>query len=1448
MCFQSQICLFFILLASKSVSCFLIRPSSPFSISAAADLRFAGSQTRLNVLKDPETDTSIEKENALKDLRNIQKETKSKGNLPNIVLVAGFESFNRDLYIQAASELPINLSVFADSDIRSGPARSEDDNGINPAFADAVTRADAFIGSLIFDYDDVLAVKSVLPHVKGPRLVFESATELMTFNSVGSFSMEPGEDGPSGPPPAVKAVLSKFSSGKEEDKISGYLKLLKIGPSLLKFVPGEKANDLRTWLEAYRYWNQGGKRNVGAMLKLITQRCSSSDVDELLELPELQVTPDIGLLHPLNSGPDLYFTSPASYLSWRLSPTTKKKAEENSFVLAPDTAPRVAVLLYRKHVITEQRYINDLIRIMEGQGVLPIPIFINGVEAHTIVRDMLTSQHEIDGVARGSITRDSTYQPAVAARVDAVVNTIGFPLVGGPAGSMEAGRNAEIAGTLLRNMNVPYVVASPLLLQSIPQWKTNGVLGLQSVVLYSLPELDGAVDTVVLGGLVGDKIALVPERVRKLTARVKGWVNLRRKPPSERKIAIYLYGFPPNVGAVGTAALLDVPRSLEALLKRLHKEGYDVGDFATDPDASGESIVAALSILSENPVISGGAKHMQDAVDAKIERAKQGDKTVAATLAKQGAGMGGGIVRAMDVSRDELEKKLGKYMSKKVRRAWSEKDRGPGVSSKGDFVVAGIQLGNVWVTVQPLLGVEGDPMRLLFEKDLTPHPQYCASYQFVKQEADAMVTLGTHGTCEWLPGQALGSDRQSWPDELVGALPNAYVYVANNPSESILAKRRGYGTLVSYNVPPYGRAGLYLELAALNELISDYRMESQRTENGASSEVRSSIWSSCVRSGIISDVPLYSVPGDATSLVEDSDLPENLSNEVFDSWMRDVADYLVVLQDRLFSSGLHTLGESPSTKEITSYLQAYFGDDKLSKEECSSIISSWQAAVSSDELSLSPVASFLEWLTNLFGHQETNGHSQTATDTSAESKEEGLRHSATEIVSLLSRSTEELDSVINCLDGGYVPAAPGGDLLRDGSAVLPTGRNIHALDPYRMPSMAAWARGQIAAKEIIKQHQQQHSGEYPETVAVTLWGLDAIKTKGESVAIVLALVGATPIKEGTGRIVRFDLLPLEQLGRPRIDVLASLSGIFRDSFANIVDLLDDMFERAATADEPSSMNFIKKHSSTLAETGVERTAARLFSNPPGDYGSMVNEVVGTGDWEDEASLGETWTKRNAFSYGRNEGDGGALSGTARPEVLDLLLNTTERVVQEIDSVEYGMTDIQEYYANTGALKKAAENRKALDPTTGKRKKVSISVIEAFGGPGNDSKVPVKEVEEVLRLEYRSKLLNPKWRDAMLDQGSGGAFEISQRMTAMVGWAATAEVDNFVFDQAAERYALDEEVARKLQQSNPEAFKNTIRRLLEAAGRGMWSTDDDILEKLRDLYSDADDLIEQGGLR
>jgi magnesium chelatase subunit H len=1117
-------------------------------------------------------------------------------------------------------------------------------------------------------------------------------------------------------PKPIKFILDKFSNGKEEDKLAGYISFLKIGPKLLKFIPLQKVQDLRNWLIIYGYWNAGGSENVASLFWTIAEKYLEL---KLGDIPPPMETPDMGLLHPDYQG---FFTSPKAYLEWyqrrsQESGVRSQEKERNKIT----QSPIIGILLYRKHVITKLPYIPQLIRYFEKAGLTPLPIFINGVEGHVAVRDWMTSDYETQERQRGKIETLSLSTESV--KIDAIVSTIGFPLVGGPAGSMEAGRQVEVAKRILTAKNVPYIVAAPLLIQDIHSWTRQGVGGLQSVVLYALPELDGAIDTIPLGGLVGEQIYLVPERIQRLTNRVKSWISLRQKPISQRKIAIILYGFPPGYGAVGTAALLNVPRSLIKLLHALKAQGYTVGEIPED----GEELIRQIKAADEiNPLVENNIKDITT-VNART-----------------------------------LEKWLGYLFTSRIEKQWKYLT-GSGIKTYGDeFNIGGVQLGNVWIGVQPPLGIQGDPMRLMFERDLTPHPQYAAYYKWLQNDfqADAVVHFGMHGTVEWLPGSPLGNTGYSWSDILLGNMPNLYIYAANNPSESILAKRRGYGVLISHNVPPYGRAGLYKELVNIRDLIAEYREDPEKNYL-----LKEGICKKIVDTGLEVDCPF-----DDAKRLGIPFTPENVrmfSNHAFDHYLVKLYEYLQVLENRLFSSGLHVLGEAPNQEELTGYLDAYFGNEPQRHRE----------------------------------HREEE-----------------------EITRLLNQSTDELTNLLRGLNGEFIPPAPGGDLLRDGAGVLPTGRNIHALDPYRMPSPAAFARGKEIAKKIISQSLDENK-KYPETVAVLLWGLDAIKTKGESLGILLELVGAEPVKEGTGRIVRYDLKPLADVGHPRIDVLANLSGIFRDSFVNIIELLDDLFQRAAEIDEPEEMNFIRKHALILKAQGVGNSSARLFSNPSGDFGSLVNDRVVDGNWESGEELGDTWESRNVFSYGRND------KGQARPEVLQTLLKTSDRIIQEIDSVEYGLTDIQEYYANTGGLKKAAEKQSG--------KKVQASFVESFS-----KDTTPRNLDDLLRMEYRTKLLNPKWADAMANQGSGGAFEISQRMTALIGWGGTADFqDDWVYDQAAETYALDPEMAEKLRKANPEAFRNIVGRMLEASGRGLWQADGDKLDKLRKLYDLTDEELE-----
>ncbi|MEM8831146.1 MAG: magnesium chelatase subunit H [Cyanobacteria bacterium P01_G01_bin.19] len=1269
--------------------------------------------------------------------------------MKRIVAIAGFESFNANLYRQAGEMAMrrcegLEVIFFSDRDITAKPDEVET----------ALQSADVFFASLVFDYDQVIWLRERVKDIP-IRLVFESAIELISLTRLGKFAIG---DKPKGMPKPVKFILSKFGNSKEEDKLAGYISFLKTGPKLLKYIPAKKVQDLRNWLIIYGYWNAGGTENVAGMCWTLAEKYLGLTVGEI---PEPIETPNMGLLHHEYQG---YFTSPQDYLNWYFNRSQKsevpqghlshlrgitssngdniksQKLENVSSISNVEESgkPVIGILLYRKHVITKQPYIPQLIKHFESQGLIPLPVFINGVEGHVIVRDWLTTEYEQQQRQQGN--KEIISLKADAVKVDAIVSTIGFPLVGGPAGSMEAGRQVEVAKRILTAKNVPYIVAAPLLIQDIYSWTRQGIGGLQSVVLYSLPELDGAIDTIPLGGLVGEDIYLVPERLHRLTNRVKKWVGLRHTPTPERKLAVILYGFPPGYGATGTAALLNVPKSLLNFLQALEAQGYDVGELPED----GEDI---------------------------IKQVKEADES---------------ITPVNQVNVRTLEKWLGYLQTKRVEKQWQSLT-GTGIKTTGDeFQIGGVQFGNVWIGVQPPLGIAGDPMRLMFEKDLTPHPQYAAFYKWLQNEycADAVVHFGMHGTVEWLPGSPLGNTGYSWSDILLGDIPNLYIYAANNPSESILAKRRGYGVLVSHNVPPYGRAGLYKELISLRELIGEYREDTEKNY-----ALRDIICQKIVDAGLEKDCKFEEGLKQGISFtVENSKL---FSKNVINQYFVKVYEYLQVLEQRLFSSGLHVLGQKPSEEGLRSYLEAYFDGD-LSEDAIDGIVS----------------------------RKDAKAQRGTENDSVLLSKlEEGRK-----IEDLLTQNTDEMTNLLRGLNGEYIPPAPGGDLLRDGSGVLPTGRNIHALDPYRMPSPAAYERGREIARKIIQQNLEE-KGEYPETVAVMLWGLDSIKTKGESIGILLELVGAEPVKEGTGRIVRYELRPIEEVGHPRIDVLANLSGIFRDTFVNIIELLDDLFRRAAEAEESADNNYIRKHCLALKAKGVANASARMFSNPAGDFGSLVNDQVVDSNWESGNELADTWKNRNVFSYGRKD------KGQARPEVLTQLLETSSQIVQEIDSVEYGLTDIQEYYGNTGGLKLAAEKQSG--------KEVTASFVESFSKDTSPRKL-----KDLLRMEYRTKLLNPKWAAAMADQGSGGAYEISQRMTALVGWGGTANFkDDWVYDQAVDTYALDAEMAAKLREANPEAFRNIVARAIEAQGRGLWNADEEKLEKLRELYQSTEDELE-----
>jgi len=1146
--------------------------------------------------------------------------------------------------------------------------------------------------------------------------------------------------------------------GREEDAYYGYLKMQKIAKKVVNFLPGKRLADFRNWTNVNAYWNNRSVDNIANMFKLILREYLGYSKLELE--PPVEI-PTMGFAHP--DAPQ-FFSKPVDYERWERSRKGARK----------QTIGTVAVIVFRVHLLSGMEYLYDIVRALEAGDLRVLPLFVMGVETHVVLREWLDRMG-----------------------VDVVINTMGFPLVGGPAGSSKAGLTVDVARDLLNRLDVPYIVAQPLFLQDVENWHTHGVSPIHSTILYSLPEMDGAVAPVVLGGMQGESIVSLADRLNRLTELVRGFVHLRRKPVAEKKIAIVVYNYPPGMGNTATAALLDVPASLVKLLRRLQDAGYQVDNFPEDPAVL---IKCLAGSIQQTPPADFPPNHPP-------------------------------IPPAVTLSREDYHRLVSAEEQNRINGRWNAFPGDIAPAGIDQVFLGGMQLGHVYIGVQPPIAMPGDPMRLLFDHENTPHHQYMLFYRWLVEDfgADAIVHMGMHGTAEWMPGLQLGVTEKCWPDKLLGKVPNFYVYPINNPAEANIAKRRGFSTIISHAIPPYGRAGLYKELVALKELLEEYRSTSRSPE---------------VEAGILQKIELLNLEAD---LVRQADEP-------FEQFASRVYAYLRELEQRLIVDSLHVLGNVPPSDQQLTLLTEVM---KVSRDGMPSLADMVLAALHASEHATNGHYSYevllkaarhgdeealllrdkVETFCSSFVQQAVleNQHPvstwQKLLDESCPQEQQASLHTLTEhgrtILAALSQNTQELDFLMKGLSGGYIPAVPGGDLIRDGLTVLPTGRNIHSLDPFRIPSDAAFARGSRIAEALLSNHMAEQEGVYPETIAQVLWGLDTIKTKGENIGTVVWLIGAQPVKDGQGKIGRYELVPLAELGRPRIDVLMNASGIFRDNFGGTMDLLDRLIREAAEADEPEAQNFVRKHVQEMVRQGTsfEAATARIFTQSSGSYGTDVDEAIEGGAWDERKDLEDVFVRRNSYAYG------GAKAGQAHTDVLKSLLGTVGHVSQEIDSVEYGLSDMQHYYGYSGALKAAAESHSG--------RSVKLSYVESF-----TSETKIQDLDQVLRMEYRTKLLNPKWYESMLRHGYNGAAEISNRFTYMLGWSATTgAVDNWVYDEVASTFVLDEDMRKRLESANPEAVRNAVGRLLEAHSRSFWQTDQETLDRLRELYADLEDRLE-----
>ncbi|MCV3213990.1 magnesium chelatase subunit H [Plectonema radiosum NIES-515] len=1253
-------------------------------------------------------------------------------------------------------------------------------------FKREIETANIFIASLIFIEDLAQkVVAAVEPHRDklDVSVVFPSMPEVMRLSKMGSFSL--AQLGQS------KSVIAQFMRKRKEKSGAGFqdgmLKLLRTLPQVLKFLPMEKAQDARNFMLSFQYWLGGSSENLENFLLMLTEKYVLKGVETRnfasLEYQPPVVYPDMGIWHPL--APTM-FEDVKEYLNWY---TARKDISAD---LKDPLAPCVGLVLQRTHLVTgDDAHYVAMVQELESLGAKVIPVFAGGLDFSKPVE-----AYFLESTSKTSL-------------VDAVVSLTGFALVGGPAR-----QDHPKAIETLKRLNRPYMVALPLVFQTTEEWQDSdlGLHPIQVALQIAIPELDGAIEPIILSGRDGTtgKAIALQDRIEAIAQRALRWANLRRKPKLHKKVAITVFSFPPDKGNVGTAAYLDVFGSIYEVMIALKNNGYDLPELPESAQALMIEVIHDAQAQYSSPELN--------------------------------------IAYKMSVQEYEA---LTPY-SHRLEENWGPP---PGhLNSDGqNLLIYGKQFGNVFIGVQPTFGYEGDPMRLLFSRSASPHHGFAAYYTYLEQiwGADAVLHFGTHGSLEFMPGKQMGMSGECYPDNLIGMIPNLYYYAANNPSEATIAKRRSYASTISYLTPPAENAGLYKGLKELSELIASYQT---LKDTGRGVPIVNSIIDKCRLVNLDKDIIF--VETDA----------KDMTAEERDNIVGSVYRKLMEIESRLLPCGLHVIGKPPTAEEAIATLVNIASLDRQEEElvglpriiansigrDLDEIYHSSDRGILEDVQLLQEITLTIREAVTALVKEQIDAEGRVSLVSKLNFFNMGKKEPWVEVLHQAGYSKvdqtalkplfeylefclqqicadNELGALLKGLEGEYILPGPGGDPIRNPD-VLPTGKNIHALDPQSIPTSAAVQSAKVVVDRLLARNKSENDGRYPETIACVLWGTDNIKTYGESLAQIMWMIGVRPVPDALGRVNKLELIPLEELGRPRIDVVINCSGVFRDLFINQMNLLDQGVKMAAEADEPSSMNFVRKHALQQAEDmgiNLRQAATRVFSNASGSYSSNINLAVENSTWDSEAELQEMYLNRKSFAF--NSDNPGIMDESRN--IFESTLKTAEATFQNLDSSEISLTDVSHYFDS--------------DPT-----KLVASLRDDGKMPASyiadttTANAQVRTLSETVRLDSRTKLLNPKWYEGMLSHGYEGVRELSKRLVNTVGWSATAgAVDNWIYEDTNTTFIQDKEMQERLMNLNPHSFRKMVSTLLEVNGRGYWETSEENLNKLRELYQEVEDRIE-----
>ncbi len=1207
--------------------------------------------------------------------------------------------------------------------------------------------------------------------------------------------------------------------------------------------------------EAFAYLQMGGVRNYVYCLRFLADHLLAGGFG--YDAPEPQ--PRHGLYHP-----DIP------------EPTVARLQARHSA-----TQPTIGVLFYRSHLLSGNTAFADaIVRACEAGGLNVLPVYTYSLKE---------GSDEQEATANALPAAVQLFLQDGRPAVDVIINTTSFAMGSvNPDGPTPSGWSV----TALTQLDVPMIQAITAS-STRPQWEASdrGLSPLDTAMNVVIPEFDGRIIGVPVSfkeqlgetrgvssparngeGTATPAVYYAPdaERIAHLVGLAARLAVLRRKPNADKRVAFVLTNSAAKASRIGNAVGLDAPASLLRLFAAMQQAGYRVEGV---PE-SGDALLHAL-----------------------IDRCSYDAELLTPAQLAQAAGQ----VHARQYGRwyEQLPAKNQQEMGERWGAA-----PGSAYVHDGRIALAGLELGNVFVALQPPRGYGMDPNLIYHMPDLPPPHHYHALYRWLRDPAgwgaDAIVHVGKHGTLEWLPGKSIGPAETCYPDQFLGDLPLIYPFIINNPGEGAQAKRRTHAVIVDHMTPPMTTAGGYAELAELAQLVDEY-YQVEQLDPSKLPLLQQQIWELLKKARLDADLKVMLTRShDGHSHAWDDELTEDgtpvaiaeLRGKDFAHLLEDIDGYLCELTGAQIRDGLHTLGEVPTGEQLTDLLQSLtripnleipslragvaaalglsldalldapgkrlepdtpaeadrsgFASHADALEAVDALCHRLLAGLQQHDFAPEAVQSVLrEVLMAPFANEATDSAGravaagcpdQTLTDDIAQV----LQFVCGEIVPRLRQNQAEIDNVLHALAGGYVPAGPSGAPTRGMAHVLPTGRNFYAVDPRTLPSLAAWRVGSQLAEELLQRHRKEE-GRYPEQVGLSIWGTSAMRTHGDDIAEVFALLGVRPRWQAENRrLLGIQPMSLEELGRPRIDVVCRISGFFRDAFPHLISLMDEAVRTVANLDEPPEQNFLRKRyladqarhqqAGLAPEAAAQRAGYRIFGCKPGTYGAGILPLIDEKNWQDVHDFAEAYVNWGGYAYTATE------YGTDARDAFREQLATVAVAVKNQDNREHDIFDSDDYLQYHGGM---IATIRALSGKAPRR---------YFGDSSDPQRARVRDLKEEALRVFRSRVVNPKWIASMQRHGYKGALEMAATVDYLFGYDATSDVvDDWMYDRTAGVYALDPAVQAFFRASNPWALRDVAERLLEAIDRGLWAKPDpERRAQLRDLFLSVEGDLEGRG--